>query len=636
MTRATRRALEDGQILDLLQQSDFEDDEDDPFGGDDTDDEYLPRRTRVSDSSTSSESEPESQTPVLQRGRGRAQSRSLSLGRSFPRRGRGHTPRSSSARGRSSNSGIQSSTPPDSEVQANLFTWTASNFPKNLPMLSEPSYLKPDRSHFSNVDFFTQYFDDELIALIVTKTNQTAVSKTGKSLLLTTDELKLFIGLSVIMACIGYPVLRMYWEIRWRIAIVADNMSRNRFVNIRGSLKFVFDDDVTAENKNFDKLWKVRPLLDKITKACSKEVKEQHISIDEMMIPFSGSCGIRQYCPGKPNPVGLKAFVLANSDGTVCDFVVYQGPNTYPEYNNTNFGQGEKPVLKLTETLVPGHLVYFDRYFTTQKLVDELKKRGIESTGTLMKNRIPATARDEIETDSSLKKKGRGSSQVLVRNDDNMAITKWYDNKPVLLLSSIFANEKSDVCRRYNKKEKKYVNVDRPEVIKMYNTHMGGVDLADRMLAVCPARSRTKKWTIRFFYHMIDLALNNAWIHYKKLQEKKGRPKKEILQLRFYKMELAQTLIEVNTAPFELSDLDEDEENNVPGKRKRGRPATAPIPSKLRRSQGSSHLPEVTNKQNRCRMPKCDKKSTVKCTYCDVFLCLTFKRNCFKLFHECK
>lgn len=85
--------------------------------------------------------------------------------------------------------------------------------------------------------------------------------------------------------------------------IVAKNMARNRFLNIRNSLKFVFDDDVTIETRKLDKLWKVRPLLDKIIKACNKEVKEQHISIDEMMIPFSGACGVRQYCPSKPNPV---------------------------------------------------------------------------------------------------------------------------------------------------------------------------------------------------------------------------------------------------------------------------------------------------------------------------------------------
>lgn len=90
----------------------------------------------------------------------------------------------------------------------------------------------------------------------------------------------------------------------------------------------------------------------------------------------------------------MKAFVLANPDGTVCDFIVYQGNTTYPDYDDSSFGQGEKAVLKLTESLVPGHLVYFDRYFTSTKLIDELKRKGLQSTGTLMRNRIPALARD--------------------------------------------------------------------------------------------------------------------------------------------------------------------------------------------------------------------------------------------------
>lgn len=243
-----------------------------------------------------------------------------------------------------------------------------------------------------------------------------------------------------------------------------------------------------------------------------------------------------------------------------------------------------------------------------------------------------ASTRNELESDKSLKDKGRGSSQVLVRNDEKIALTKWYDNKPVLLLSSQFANEESDVCKRYNKKEKEYMYVNRPEVVKMYNKNMGGVDLADRQLAVCPSRSRTKKLTIRFYSHMLDLAINNSWIQYKVEEQKKGTIAKYILQLRFFKMSLAETLIEENTAPFEMSES--DEENNIEETRKRGRPAVVPIPSKIRRTQGSIHMPEVTEKQHRCRLSGCDKKSTIKCTYCDVFLCLTLKRNCFRLFHE--
>ncbi|XP_052751488.1 uncharacterized protein LOC128199963 isoform X3 [Galleria mellonella] len=72
----------------------------------------------------------------------------------------------------------------------NQFTWAVKNFTKNLPMLSEPSYSIQDRTNFSKLDYFAQYFDDELIDMIVDKTNQTAVYKTGKSLLITNGSEK--------------------------------------------------------------------------------------------------------------------------------------------------------------------------------------------------------------------------------------------------------------------------------------------------------------------------------------------------------------------------------------------------------------------------------------------------------------
>lgn len=100
--------------------------------------------------------------------------------------------------------------------------------------------------------------------------------------------------------------------------------------------------------------------------------REQNICVDEQMIAFSGTCGLKQYVPNKPNPVGLKVFVLANPNGIICDFFVYQGKTTFPLETSQGFSLGESAVLYLMRSLVPGHTMYTDRYFTTVKLADEL------------------------------------------------------------------------------------------------------------------------------------------------------------------------------------------------------------------------------------------------------------------------
>lgn len=82
-----------------------------------------------------------------------------------------------------------------------------------------------------------------------------------------------------------------------------------------------------------------------------------------------------------------------------------------------------------------------------------------------MKNRLKYI-KEKLETDKTLSQRGRGSFDVLVREDQQIAVTKWYDNKPVMLLSSIHAAETVDECRRYERKLRRYVQVPRPEVEK--------------------------------------------------------------------------------------------------------------------------------------------------------------------------
>lgn len=175
-------------------------------------------------------------------------------------------------------------------------------------------------------------------------------------------------------------------------------------------------------------------------------------------------------------------------------------------------------------------------------------------------------------------------------------------------MSSIQADQTVDTCKRWCKKEKVYVTVPRPLIVKAYNCNMGGVDLADCLLAVCPHRYRTNKWTGRFISHMFDLATTNAWLHFKNDELKKGVPVKKIQQLRSSKMDIAEAII--NAYVETSSDCDSDDEDEQPPfKRSK---VTVPLPTKETRRHGSLHMPAVGESQKRCRRPGCTQKKHLR------------------------
>ena len=48
----------------------------------------------------------------------------------------------------------------------------------------------------------------------------------------------------------------------------------------------------------------------------------------------------------------------------------------------------------------------------------------------------------------------------------------------------MFAVEPIDSVRRYDQREKTYIDVPRPSIVKLYNTCMGGIDKLDMMCAL--------------------------------------------------------------------------------------------------------------------------------------------------------
>ncbi|KAM7312696.1 piggyBac transposable element-derived protein 3 [Ixodes scapularis] len=251
-------------------------------------------------------------------------------------------------------------------------------------------------------EYFQQYITDEVFESMALAMNTKHVAETGKSLDTSVEELKVFFGISVSMSCLGYPQIRMYWQNSTRVPSITNRMSRNRYFQLRSQLKVVNDLEVSVQVKEQDRLWRIRPLVSSVLKGCQKLPREEYLRIDEQMIPFSGRTQLRQFVPRKPNPEGLKNFVLATPSGLILDFEIYQGKKSTLHPGSS--GIGESAVLRLTDTLTPGTKLFFDRYFISGALLDKLAEMGIAGTGTIMNNRIPKGAK--LSTENELKAKG--------------------------------------------------------------------------------------------------------------------------------------------------------------------------------------------------------------------------------------
>lgn len=175
------------------------------------------------------------------------------------------------------------------------------------------------------------------------------------------------------------------------------------------------------------------------------------------------------------------------------NFIFYGGKGTditSPE--DTNFlDLGGKVVLKLPDSLYPGSSIYVDRYFTSVLLLDLLLNRELHVTGTLMKNKVPKHI--QLKSDAEMRQEGRGSIDQVVRGDKKISLLKWFYNKGVLLLSSEHGKNPLSKCKRCSKKDKTYLEVDCPNIVKNYNEYIGGVDHIDRCISNYRMRHRTKK-----------------------------------------------------------------------------------------------------------------------------------------------
>ncbi|KAK2708745.1 piggyBac transposable element-derived protein 3-like [Artemia franciscana] len=290
----------------------------------------------------------------------------------------------------------------------------------------------------------------------------------------------------------------------------------------------------------------------------------------------------------------------------------------------SDLGVGADFVLRLARG-IPKHKNYklfFDNWFSSLDLAQTLSDQGILTLATVRANRLKGCA---LESDSKLKSRGRGSYDWRVETQSNAIVVKWYDNKPVHLISTYAALDPEDTCRRWDGKRKEYADVKRPYCVKEYNRFMGGVDLADMLLELYRINFKSRsKWYMRIFFFLFDLSVVNGWLLYRRCLAAGQKP----MNLLQFKTDVARALLSgaFLATPKRGRPLSDADTNS---QKKRNYTCRPPDSTRL---DGQGHFPAWIESKQRCRVCV-QAHSKVKCVKCEVSLCFTPNRNCFPTYH---
>ena len=160
------------------------------------------------------------------------------------------------------------------------------------------------------IEYFTTFFTDELFQKICDETNIYAMQTKGIELKCTVPEMKRFVGILLYLAVVKIPTYRMAWSAKFKLTAVSNALSRNRFEKIK---QFFHLNDNTKQPKKgtpeYDKLYKVRPMLDIIKQKFNEISQEEHQSIDEQMIAYKGNLLFVNICNTFQNNTIVHSFL---------------------------------------------------------------------------------------------------------------------------------------------------------------------------------------------------------------------------------------------------------------------------------------------------------------------------------------
>ena len=316
----------------------------------------------------------------------------------------------------------------------------------------------------------------------------------------TIDEVRAFFSLQIIMGIHNLPEYSHYWAENKNLNVqgVSDVMPKARYEKLSQYLHLT--DNIhqpTADSPEYDPLFKVRPLMDMLNRIFLQHYTPgREPSVDEAMIGFKGRSLLKQYMPGKPTKWGIKVWQLCESiTGYTSQFQVYTGRR---EANQDNRGLGHRVVMNLLQPLLRrNYHVYFDNFFSSLPLMEDLTRHWTYGCGTLRLNRrgLPPALKNA---------KLRRPGDTLKRQKGDLLVTVWKDKRQVAIIST--NQQPTDSMHQPRRGEA----INKPDAATNFNKYIGGVDLADQHRAYYSVGREHKKWWKYILNYCLDLVIVNA------------------------------------------------------------------------------------------------------------------------------
>ena len=353
-------------------------------------------------------------------------------------------------------------------------------------------------------DHFLLFFPNDVLELICRETNNyahTAAADYADETPwtdMTVNELCAYMG--ILLAAGKLHGRKLHISQMWRqsaafqFSLFSASMSRNRFCAISARLRF--DNPATRPSRlsrTGDKLEAIRKVVDVFTERCVKTYNPHEIlTVDERLAVFRGKCPFRIYMKSKPGRYGIKIWICADAQNAyVSNLQIYTGMQA----NKKETNQGQRVVMDLVKPYFgSGRGVTTDNFFTSLPLAQHLLKNNITITGTMRANKadIPSEFLPN-------KTRPLNSSLFGFTKDETLVSFVPKQKKCVVLLST--QHHGNDIAAS-----------GKPEIIEHYNATKGGVDTGDAMTRHYSCVRQTRRWPMRIFMELLDIAALNAFI----------------------------------------------------------------------------------------------------------------------------